>query len=167
MIALDLIEVKDFMNKFLCTETFDHFLIREAVISGVCTWNMDGTLDPEFYSEEERAANGLAGLSYLPFGQARIHSFNLIKGKRTPSYFKFILLLSPENLARTLEQSRSSFSPEDITGCFLNLTFSHGTLRLTTGISYRIFSVDKSFDAEWDELVKRFLKNHAIAFQEL
>jgi hypothetical protein len=40
-------------------------------------------------------------------------------------------------------------------------------LTLTTGISYRIFSVDKSLDAEWDTLVKKFLARHQIAFEEL
>lgn len=167
MIALNLLEIKDFMNKLLCTETFDNFLLREATICGSCTWEIDGTINPDFYSGEELSEQGLFGLSYLPFGQVRTHCFQLIKGKRTPSYFKFVFSLSPANLARTLEQTHSHFSPEDITGMFLNLKFSHGKLVLTTGISYRIFSVDKSLEQEWDSLVKRFLKNHEITFEEL
>lgn len=167
MIALNLLEIKDFMHKLLCTEVFDNFLLREATICGSCTWEIDGSLHADFYSSEELEAQGLTGLSYLPFGQVRPQCFNLIKGKRTPSYFKFVFLLSPANLARTLEQTHSTFSPEDITGMFLNLKFSHGTLCITTGISYRIFSVDKSLEQEWDSLVKRFLKNHEITFEEL
>lgn len=167
MIALNLFEIKDFMNKLLCAEVFDNFLLREATICGACTWEIDGSLHADFYSSEELDEQGLGGLSYIPFGQVRPQCFNLIKGKRTPSYFKFVFLLSPVNLARTLEQTHSSFSPEDITGMFLNLKFQHGKLVLTTGISYRIFSVDKSLEQEWDSLVKRFLKNHEIAFEEL
>lgn len=167
MIALNLFEIKDFMNKLLCTEVFDNFLLREATICGGCTWNTDGSLLTDFYSAEELAEQGLLGLSYMPFGQVRPQCFNLIKGKRTPSYFKFVFLLSPANLARTLEQTHSTFSPDDITGMFLNLKFQHGKLFLTTGISYRIFSADKRLEQEWDSLVKRFLKNHEIAFEEL
>ena len=167
MLALNLIEIKDFMNKLLCTETFDNFLLREAFICGGCTWEMDGTLHTDFYSSEELEEQELDGLSYIPFGQVRPQCFNLIKGKRTPSYFKFVFLLSPANLTRTLAQTHSTFSPEDITGMFLNLIFQNGQLLLTTGISYRIFSVDKSLEQEWDSLVKRFLKNHEIAFEEL
>lgn len=167
MIALNLLEIKDFMNKLLCTETFDNFLLREATICGNCTWEMDGSINPDFYSSDELTEHGLEGLSYMPFGQVRSKCFHLIKGKRTPSYFKFVFLLSPANLARTLEQTRSSFMPDDITGMFLNLKFQHGKLSLTTGISYRIFSVDKSLEQEWDSLVKRFLKNHEITFEEL
>lgn len=167
MIALNLFEIKDFMHKLLCTETFDNFLLREATICGGCTWNMDGSLLTDFYGAEELAEQGLSGLSYMPFGQVRPQCFDLIKGKRTPSYFKFVFLLSPTNLARTLEQTHSTFSPDDITGMFLNLKFQHGKLFLTTGISYRIFSADKRLEQEWDSLVKRFLKNHEIAFEEL
>ena len=167
MIALNLIEIKDFMNKLLCTETFDNFLLREAAICGSCTWEVDGSINTDFYSADELAEQGLEGLSYLPFGHMRPQFFNLIKGKHTPSYFKFVFLLSPVNLARTLEQTHSSFTPDDITGMFLNLKFQHGKLILTTGISYRIFSADKSLEQEWDALVKRFLKNHEIAFEEL
>lgn len=167
MIALNLFEIKDFMNKLLCTEVFDNFLLREATICGGCTWNMDGSLLTDFYGAEELAEQGLSGLSYMPFGQVRPQCFDLIKGKRTPSYFKFVFLLSPANLARTLEQTHSTFSPDDITGMFLNLKFQHGKLFLTTGISYRIFSADKRLEQEWDSLVKRFLKNHEITFEEL
>lgn len=167
MIALNLFEIKDFMNKLLCTETFDNFLLKEATIQNSITWNLDGTINTAFFSGEERKEQQLADFSFLPFGQCRSHCFDLIKGKRTPSYFKFVFLLSPANLARTLEQTHSTFTTEDITGMFLNLKFQNGKLLLTTGISYRIFSVDKSLEQEWDSLVKRFLKNHEISFEEL
>lgn len=167
MIALNLPEIKDFMNKLLCSEIFDHFLLREAVIQSTLTWSVDGSINTDFYSEDELTEAGLTGFTYLPFGQVRSQCFNLIKGKRTPAYFKFVFLLSPDNLARTLTQIRSNFTPEDITGMFLNLKFQQGKLLLTTGISYRIFSVDKSLEHEWDQLVRRFLKNHEISFEEL
>ena len=50
---------------------------------------------------------------------------------------------------------------------FINLKFQQKKLLLTTGISYQIFSVDKSLDQEWDSLVKRFLTAHEISFEEL
>lgn len=167
MIALNISEIKNFMNKLLCTETFDNFLLKEATIQSSVTWSLDGDLNQDFYSSEELEEMQLTGLSFLPFGLLRSQCFDLIKGKRAPSYFKFVFLLSPTNLARTLEQTHSSFSSSDITGMFLNLKFQHGKLLLTTGISYRIFSADKSLEQEWDVLVKRFLKNHEISFEEL
>lgn len=166
MIALKLPEIKYFMNQLLCTETFDNFLLQEAVIQKDITWNVDGRLNTDFYNEEELEAQSLTGLSFLPFGKVRSHCFDLIKGKRTPSYFKFVFLLSPKNLARTVEQAHTSFTPNDITAMFINLKFQNGELLLTTGVSYRIFSADKSLEHEWDRMVRLFLKNHDITSEE-
>lgn len=167
MIALNILEIKDFMNKLLYSELFDNFLMQEAVIQGSMTWSANGSLNTDFYSPEELEENGLSGLAFLPFGQIRPQCLALIKGKRAPAYFKFVFLLSPKNLARTLEQTKSSFTPADISGMFVNLKFQQGRLLLTTGISYRIFSPDKSLEYEWDQLMKRFLKNHELSFEEL
>lgn len=167
MIALDILEIKDFMNKLLCQETFDNFLLREASVTGSAAWTFDGTLNPDFYSGEELEQEGLTGLSYLPFSKVRPQCFALIRGKHTPSHFKFVFLLSPSNLARTIAQTKSSFTPADISGLFINLRYQSGKLLLTTGVSYRIFSADKSLEQEWDSLVKRFLKGHDICFREL
>lgn len=49
MIALSLPEIKDFMNKLLCTDTFGHFLLKEAVILGSVTWSLDGTIQPVLF----------------------------------------------------------------------------------------------------------------------
>lgn len=167
MIALNLPQIKDFMNKLLCTETFDHFLLKEATIQSNVTWAVDGTINRDFYSDEDFEQLKDTLDAFLPFAQIRPHCFDLIKGKRTPTYFKFEFLLSSTNVARTLSNMQSSFSPEQISGLFINLKFSQNKLLLTTGVSYRIFSTDKSLEREWDTLVKRFLKNHEIIFEEL
>ena len=49
----------------------------------------------------------------------------------------------------------------------MNIRYQNQLLSLTTGISYNIFSVDKTLDNEWDRLVRQFLKKHEIAFEEL
>ena len=134
MIALKIAEVKDFMNKLLCQDVFDHFLIQEAVITTNVSCHIDGTLQKDFYTLEELEEQNLTGLSFVPYGLLRSSCFNLIKGKKTPSYFKFSLLLSPENLKRTLSQTGSSFTENDISAVFLNIRFQNGELTVTTGI---------------------------------
>lgn len=167
MIALELKEIKLFMNKLLCSDIFDHFLLQEASIQGNISYHIEGALHTDFYSAEELEAEHLKGLSFLPYGKVRTQCFDLIKGKRTPSFFKFVLLLSPKNLQNTLLQTKCSLTAQDVSAMFINLKFQNSRLILTTGISYRIFSADRSLDHEWDDLIKRFLKNHAILFEEL
>ena len=50
MIAIQLLQVKDFMNKLLRTDLFDHFLLSEATIRGKGSYEIDGHLVPDFYS---------------------------------------------------------------------------------------------------------------------
>lgn len=159
--------IKDFMNQLLLSELFDHFLLSEASIQGAATYIIDGHLTKEFYSQKELESEGLSGLSYAPFSLLRGSCLDLIKGKKTPVSFKFVFLLSPDNLAKTLARAQSGFSPEDLNGVFLNFKYSAGKLTCTTGISYKTFSLDRSFEQYWDSLAEKFLTAHGIDFEEL
>jgi hypothetical protein len=167
MLALELTDIKDFMNKLLRSEIFDHFLLQEGVITSAASYVIDGRLTKGYYSNEELEELGIRGYDFLPYTMLRTNCFDLIKGKKTPASFKFVLMLSPENLRRTLESIGSSFGPDDITGVFMNIRYQNQMLTLTTGVSYRIFSTDRTLDAEWDRLVRKFLCRHEIAFVEL
>lgn len=167
MIALSLVDIKDFMNKLLCTDLFDHFLLSEATINTFASYTIDGHLNQDFYSPEDEAYEILAQTAIAPFALLRPICFQLIKGNRTPLGFKFVFQLSPDNQRRTLERSGCAFSPEDITGMFLNLRYQDQKLTCTTGISYRTFSMDKSLEQEWDRLITVFLRNHQIPYETL
>lgn len=167
MIALNIVDIKDFMNKLLRSEMFDHFLLQEATITSSVSYIIDGHINMNFYAKEELEETGLLGLDFAPFSMLRTNCYDLIKGKRTPEFFKFVFLLSPVNLERTLDQAQSSLTASDITAAFLNLKYQNSQLLITTGVSYRTFILDKSFEYEWDLLVKKFLKNNAISFEEL
>lgn len=167
MISLELTDTKDFMNKLLRTEIFDNFLLQEAVITKAASYIIDGHLQKGFYDSNELEELGLTGYNILPFRMLRANCFDLIKGKQTPSSFRFVFLLSPENMEHTLNSLQSSFTPNDISGFFLNIKYQNQVLTLTTGISYNIFSPDKSLNHEWDKLVMKFLSNNDINFEEL
>jgi hypothetical protein len=167
MIALELTNVKDFMNTLLKTETFDHFMLQEAVITKAASYVIDGHITGSFYTGEELSELGITDYPMLPFSLLRNNCFDLIKGKKAPAAFRFVFLLSPENLKSTLKSLSSSYTSEDITGIYLNIKYQNQLLTLTTGISYRIFSTDKSLEKEWDRLVLRFLSQHAITWEEL
>ena len=167
MISIELTDTKDFMNKLLRTEIFDNFLLQEAVITKAASYVIDGHLQKGFYSSTELEENCLAGYSILPFWMLRTNCFDLIKCRQTPSSFKFVFLLSPENMEHTLSSLHSAFTVSDISGFFINIRYQSQLLTLTTGISYNIFSADKTLDSEWDKLVMKFLANNDINFKEL
>ena len=167
MIALELTDIKDFMNKLLRTETFDHFLLQEEVITGAATYTINGQITKGYYTEEEITEHHLEGMRFLPFSMLRQSCFDLIKGKKTPSSFRFVFLLSPENQRKTISSIDSSFKDTDVTGVYINLRYQNQLLSLTTGISYNVFSTDKTLENQWDKLVMKFLTQHEIAYEDI
>lgn len=167
MIALELTDIKDFMNKLLRTEVFDHFLLQEAMITSSATYAINGQITKGFYSEEEITELHLEGFRFLPFSMLKTNCFDLIKGKKTPSAFRFVFLLSPKNMKKTLSAVGSSYTPADVTGMYINVKYQNQLLSLTTGIAYNTFSTDKTLEQEWDKMVMKFLKQHEISFEEI
>lgn len=166
MLALTLTDTKDFMNKLLRTEMMDHFLLQEGKVTMASSYVIDGKINRDFFSEGELDELGISGCDFLPFSMLRGNFFDMMKGKKTPTSFQFVFMLSPENLARTVESIGGSYTPLDVTGMFLNIRFTGGTLTLTTGISYKIFSPDKTLDHGWDRMVTQFLKKNGVEFEE-
>ena len=146
MIALSILDVKEFMNILLRTDTFDSFLLREGSITTCMAYHLDGRAKADFFSPEDEAYGLVAKESYVPFSLVRPTCFDIIKGKRTPSSFQFVFQLSSENQKRTVSSIK---------------------LVCTNGISCHIFSMDKSLEQAWDDMVKVFLRKHRIAFESL
>lgn len=167
MIALELTDIKDFMNKLLRTEVFDHFLLQEAMITSCATYNINGQITKGFFSEEEMEELQLNGCRFLPFSMLKTNCFDLIKGKKAPSAFRFVFLLSPKNMEKTISAVGSSYTPSDVTGMYINVKYQNQLLSLTTGIAYNTFSTDKTLELEWDKMVMKFLKQHEIEFEEI
>ncbi len=167
MTSLSILNVKEFMNILLRSETFDGFLLSEGSITTYMAFHLDGRCRADFFSPEDEYYSQVNQENYIPFSLARPVCFDLIKGKRTPSSFHFVFQLSSENQAKTLSSIGSNLLPDDISGMYINLTYHNQQLTCTTGVSCRVFSLDKSLEQAWDELVKRFLKAHRIPFEEL
>ena len=53
MIALQIQEIKSFMNKLLLSQTFDNFLLVEGQITTYNTFHIDGRLQKDFFTAQE------------------------------------------------------------------------------------------------------------------
>lgn len=164
MIALQIEDTKDFTSKLFLQEVFDPFWVLEGSIRTHSTLLLDGHLNPNFYSAEELEELGMKEQPYVCWRVLRPFCFDFIKGKKAPLSFKFSFRLSDSNTEKLLAQSGVSLSPTDVAGLFLNLHYSQTGIQLTTGISLRLFTTDKSLDHAWDAMVQRFLKQKEIAF---
>ena len=118
MIALALPQVKECMAKLLLSETFDPFYFIEGEIVTFNTFTLDGYLKKDFFEQEESPER-----EYALWKDVREFCFSLIKGKRTPLSFKFVLGLSDSNIEKLLLQQGLDFKPQDVQGLYINLKY--------------------------------------------
>ncbi len=155
---------KEFMNRLLRSDLFDHFLCAEATIDGAVSYQIDGHINRDFFDEDEAEALFADGSMYMPYSYLRPILLTMIRGTHTPLFLKLVLMLSPKNAANTIRCSGTSLTTDDINGIFFNLTYRNGQTILTTGVSYRTFTMDRSFDLSWDTFAARFLASHDLDF---
>lgn len=67
MIAIQITDLKYFMNTLLLKEAFDSFLLEEATIKTAQTYIIDGHINQDFYTKEE--------LENFPAGSLKLTSF--------------------------------------------------------------------------------------------
>ena len=162
MIALALTDVKECMGKLLLSETFDPFYFIEGEIVTFSTFTMDGYLRKDFFDEENAPER-----EYALWKDVREFCFSIIKGKRTPLSFKFVLGLSDSNIEKLLLQQELDFKPQDVRGLYINLKYDGQNLQCVTGTAMNLFSMDKSLEQAWDKMIQKFFTQKEIKFELL
>ncbi len=163
MIALHLLETKDFMNKFLAGDLFQDFLLLESTITNGITYSIDGRLNKDASEEQQTLfPDGMVGM-----GSIRPMLFQMVKGTQTPSYMKFVLALSGNQVNQLMSNLNTTSSPSDVRNLCINITYQNQQLLCTTGVSYSTFCKDKILEQEWDRVVSLYLKKHQIFFETL
>lgn len=162
MIALALTDVKECMAKLLLSETFDPFYFIEGELVTFSTFTLDGYLKKDFYDAEN-----VPEREYALWKDMREFCFSLIKGKRTPLSFKFVLGLSDSNIEKLLLQQELDFKPQDVRGLYINLKFDGQNLQCITGTAMNLFTMDKSLEQAWDKMVQKFFAQKEIKYEVL
>lgn len=167
MIALKIMNIKQFMGKLLGSEDFDAFLLEEASISTYNTFRIDGHQNREFYTAEEWDDQTIRPYDFSAWKTMRPICFDLIKGTRTPSAFRFVLHLIPSHVDSILQNGDTAVTSQQIKALVLNIKYDGTGLTLVTGTAFHTFLMDKTPDALWDQAVRRFLSQKSIAYEEL
>ena len=167
MTALEIQSLKQFMHAFLADDTFDLFLLEEAVITTYNTFHIDGRQNKSFYSSEEWNDPAIRPYEFTRWKDLRGRCFDLIKGRRTPAGFKFVLQLIPDYIEGILKNEDTLLKPDDIKALVLTLKYDGTRLTLVTGTSLKTFLPDQSLEPCWDGAIRRFLAKHGLHYEEL
>ncbi|MBE5844605.1 MAG: hypothetical protein E7302_10660 [Butyrivibrio sp.] len=162
MISLQIKNTRDFMSKFLASDIFDKFLLDSAELKLGITYNIDGHVNKAFYSESDESE--LPAFDFSAWSEIRPKCFDLIKGKRTPLSFKFVMCTSPDKKNELLS-SENFFEVKDQLSSFVFvIKYSEGHVVITTGAALSGFVLDKSYEKVWDDYIKSFLTEAQIDF---
>ena len=172
MIALKITDTRDFMKRLLASEQFDTFLFSEGTVTTFTTFTVDGTWHPDYYEDQDPDAESSSSVESLvpkalTWKLLRPVFFDIIKGKHTPVSFRIILRLAEYNVENMLSSSALSIDASQVAGLFLNLSYHGNAVTCTTGTSLRCFTMDKTLDNTWDDMVLRFFRSRQISFETM
>lgn len=165
MILCKLKDKKDFMAKLLAGECFDSFLLKEASIHGFIPFSLDGHVNKAFFQSEDSDTSSYLAYEYVQWKDVRPICFDLIKGKRTPTKFMFVLYLKPEAMNSMLEKAGLSAQNSLVQNLILNIRFEQGEMSITTGVDYSGFTLDKQAEQLWDNTTGKFLDKKEISYE--
>ena len=167
MLAIKIKDVKLFMAKLLSTDTFDSFLLEEVQIQTFNTFTIDGHQNKEFYTREELEDPEILAYEYSAWKEMKAICFQLIKGKKVPTYMKIILQKKPEDSYTILEEAEALEFSKVLKAFVLTIKYDSNGLLLTTGTSFSTFVMDKMPDVLWDQAFRKFLTEKEIEFEEV
>ncbi|MCL2396923.1 MAG: DUF5721 family protein [Defluviitaleaceae bacterium] len=137
MIALSISDVKGFMVKLLKEDAFDGFLLKNATIDTFARFEI-------YAAESETTAK---------WSDVRSYVFDVVKGNAAPKSIKIVLGGDTERTGI-----------ENAAALFINIHFENGKVNITTGLSKRSFSLDRTDDEKWDGMVMQFLDAAGIRY---
>lgn len=153
MKAFVITDRKLLMQKLLKEDVFDAFLVHQITIKKGASLVIDGETKANASSGSQDFEESEEAGAFTPtvYKEVRPVVYAFIKGSRTPSMMKFVLL-TPK-------------VPEGIDSRSINILFRDGVMAVTTGLARRDFSLDKSFEEAWDRRIERLLTDLGIDFE--
>ena len=149
MVMIEIENIKKFMAGFLGGNLFDDFLMSEGKLSMNISYEFDGKILKEFYDP------------YVTWEEEKEKIFSLVKGKKKPLSFQFVMMLKPDLSPEFLAKYNLAVREDEIAGLFINILYDRQGLKCTSGVSRKTFVLDKTLEEAWDREVKeRFLTKY-------
>lgn len=89
----------------------------------------------------------------------------IVSGKHSPLSFRIILKMPDKGIQSILTSGGLSCKVKDVNGLFLNITYQNEEILCTSGVSLKTFTLDKSLDRIWDDMMLRFFAARSIAVE--
>lgn len=161
MISLKINNIRNFTSHLFVQDTFAEWLLVEGTIQTHSLFHVNGEVNASFFSKEEYEEH--CKERFNPWKMLRPVCYEMVRGKNLPTRFKFVLGLNSQDVASILA-NHPDFRADNVEGMYLNIRFENGTITLTTGLSLKIFTLDKSLEKGLDSYISAFLDRYGIQY---
>lgn len=148
MISLKINNLKNFTSHLLVKDTFNKWQLVEGTIATHSVFQINGRINSDFFTADD--LNEFPD-KYNHWSSLRPICYEIIKGNSLPTYFKFVFRLDV-------------IDEDSVDGQFVNVKYENGVLNVTTGISMKIFTPDKSAEKQFDSYITQFFIDNSIDF---
>lgn len=169
MIALQVIDIKNFMVNLFVRETFDDCLMQHAKVLTASELVMQGRRSRDWYDEDEWIqVTERFDDNWMTWGEIKKTVFDYIKGSRTPQSMQIDFCVSRMQSRKILEESGAGQVFGHMLPVFhLQIRYQRGELMLVTAVSFSEFTMDKTAEHIWDAACCQFLERKNISFHLL
>ena len=160
MVSFEIEDVKAFMNNFLVKETFDSFLLYELEIHTYVKTSINGNLNRAWFSSDEEEIIG--DRQFVLWKEIKPQAFGLIKGSKTPTLIRAVLMLSKSNIEKIIQSTHLDYVMDDVNNLSLNIRYENGKLSIIASTSLNTFKIDKNLEHQWDGIAREMLRKNGI-----
>ena len=158
MIAEEISNIKIFMDHLLTKATFDNCLVNEVIISTFNNFVIDGHINSNYYKDTTNTRpNDYLTEPYSSWKTIKPICYELIKGNRLPLKMSFILAMKRSFIKHLIEGNNIDIQPEDVNDLFMNIKFEKDKLTVITGVSLKVFAMDKSLEKAFDNYIQNLI----------
>ena len=104
--------------------------MSEGKLSMNISYEFDGKILKEFYDTEEWKE--MKQYPYVTWEEEKEKIFSLVKGKKTPLSFQFVMMLKPDLSPEFLAKYNLAVREDEIAGLFINILYDRQGLKCTS-----------------------------------
>lgn len=160
MISLVADDTRSFMNCLIKSEAFDNFLIYTFSIDTLYNLSIDGAINKDYLSSDEQEI--YEGQSYIDYTQVKPILTNILKQSHTPTAMKITFTLNRKSTEQVQRRLIGETDVLPVQGFLINLVFDGEKVRITTGTNYAQFTLDKSIEQSFDQMMRQFFKKNDL-----
>lgn len=159
MISLNVSDSKIVTKALFKDTVFDDFMLLHFEVVNIYNITVNGMIQTSSLDSDDKEK--FANQSYIYWSSFKQQGFSLIKGNKPPSSLKLIFGLSATSTQSIL--TKQNIPPNTINGFTFSISLEPDrSYKIVTGTNYAQFTLDKSAEKYFDNMLLRFFEKNKI-----